>query len=163
MESRDWITRCSDEMWKTRAELLPLYAAYMFEKDQKGSLTHVQAVLLKYLLENENSTVSVIADYLGVTMAAVSSLVDRMVKGGLITRERSESDRRVVYICLTPKGREAVENYSKKLRERMEHLILIMGKENAELIIKAQEILRDTLELAIKEKNEKRGNDGTEE
>ncbi|MCL6611052.1 MAG: MarR family transcriptional regulator [Peptococcaceae bacterium] len=163
MEGRDWITRCSDELGKIRAELLPLYAAYMFEKDQKDGLTHVQAVLLKYLLENESSTVSAIADYLGVTMAAVSSLVDRMVRGGLITRERSESDRRVVYVCLTPRGRKAVENYLKRLRERMEHLILKMGKENAELIIKAQKILRDTLELAIKEKNEKRSHDGSKE
>lgn len=163
MEGRDWITRCSDELGKIRGELLPLYAAYMFEKDQKDGLTHVQAVLLKYLLENESSTVSAIADYLGVTMAAVSSLVDRMVRGGLITRERSESDRRVVYVCLTPRGRKAVENYLKRLRERMEHLILKMGKENAELIIKAQKILRDTLELAIKEKNEKRSHDGSKE
>lgn len=154
MEGGDWVSRYAAELEKIRMEMFSLYTEYMFEKDQKEGLTHVQAVLMKYLLYKDNSTVSATADYMGVTMAAVSSLVDRMVRGGLIARERSESDRRVVYISLTPGGREAIENFLIRHRKRLEYLISKMGKENTEFVIKGHQIVRDTLEQAIKEKIE---------
>jgi DNA-binding MarR family transcriptional regulator len=36
----------------------------------------------------------------------VTGIIDRMEREGLVLRERSTSDRRVVYIKLTPKGKE---------------------------------------------------------
>ena len=45
---------------------------------------------------------AVAQDRLGVRR----SIIDRMEREGLVLRERSKEDRRVVYIRLTPKGRE---------------------------------------------------------
>jgi DNA-binding MarR family transcriptional regulator len=42
-----------------------------------------------------------LARRLGVTPAAVSLLVDRMVEHGWVERERDEADRRVVWVRLT--------------------------------------------------------------
>jgi DNA-binding MarR family transcriptional regulator len=78
--------------------------------------------------------------------------VDRLVRGGLITRERSESDRRVVYISLTSGGRDAIENFLIRHRKRLEYLIGKMGRENTEFVIKGHKIVRDALEEVIKEK-----------
>lgn len=36
----------------------------------------------------------------------MTGIIDRMEREGLVTRERSKEDRRVVYIKLTAKGRE---------------------------------------------------------
>ena len=162
MREYDWISRSVVEMENLRGKLLALYTDYMFEKDNDEGLTHVQTVLLRYLLDKENATVSAIADYLGVTMAAVSSLVDRLVKSGLLNRNRSESDRRVVYISLAPAGREAIGKYLIRHRDRMEQLFSKMGQENTELYIKAQKILLDTLEKVIKEKMEQEASDGAQ-
>lgn len=153
MGDRDWIRSCADELQKIRADLINLYSAYMIEKDQKDGMTHVQAVLLRYLLDKESSTVSATADYLGVTMAAVSSLVDRLIRNGLLNRDRSESDRRVVYISLTPRGKEVIQNHLIKQRKRIELLMLKMGRENTEFFLKAQVMLRDTLEQLLQEKD----------
>lgn len=160
MESSEWISEYAGQLEKIREKLLSLYADYIFEKNSREGLTHVQTVLLMYLLDKDSSTVSEIADYMGVTMAAASSLVDRLVKGGLLYRIRSESDRRVVYISHTPMGREVIEKSIVRRRKRVEKLISKMGKENADLYTKAQKILLETLELLVKEKNEQEASDG---
>jgi DNA-binding MarR family transcriptional regulator len=40
----------------------------------------------------------------------VTRLLDRMEAAGLVTRERSESDRRVVLVKVTPKGRRVADD-----------------------------------------------------
>jgi DNA-binding MarR family transcriptional regulator len=40
---------------------------------------------------------------------SLTRLVDAMVRRGLVSRNRSESDRRVVTLALTPRGRDLVE------------------------------------------------------
>jgi DNA-binding MarR family transcriptional regulator len=40
---------------------------------------------------------------------SLTRLIDEMVKRGLVTRSRSESDRRVVTLALTPRGEDLVE------------------------------------------------------
>ena len=40
---------------------------------------------------------------------SLTRLIDQMVERGLVTRGRSESDRRVVTLALTPRGRKLVE------------------------------------------------------
>jgi DNA-binding MarR family transcriptional regulator len=41
--------------------------------------------------------------------STVTGIIDRMEREGLVTRERSKEDRRVVYIRLTTKGRKLAE------------------------------------------------------
>jgi DNA-binding MarR family transcriptional regulator len=40
---------------------------------------------------------------------SISMLVDRMVKAGLVRRTRDRKDRRIVFVSLTDKGKEAIE------------------------------------------------------
>jgi DNA-binding MarR family transcriptional regulator len=43
-----------------------------------------------------------------VSKSNVTQLIDKLERAGMVTRESSASDRRVVYARLTPKGTEAV-------------------------------------------------------
>lgn len=40
----------------------------------------------------------------GVSCAAMTGHADRLEKAGYATRENAKSDRRSVYLCITPKG-----------------------------------------------------------
>jgi len=53
--------------------------------------------------------VSDIGEHLGVTRAAASQLVDRLVGLGLLAREENPADRRVKQLTLTQAGREMIE------------------------------------------------------
>lgn len=55
---------------------------------------------------SERSTVSELADRLQLAQHTVTELVGRTEAAGLITRERSSSDRRVVHLLLTREGEE---------------------------------------------------------
>ena len=74
----------------------------------------------------DDSTMSVVARKLGITAGSLTTSVNSLVNKKYIIRERSETDRRVVYIRLTEKGRrayrhhEAFQNFSVviKLRNR---------------------------------------------
>ena len=75
--------------------------------DKKLSLP--QYTLLAVLGEQGECTMGQLAEPLGITMGAVTSLVDRLIHLGYAARERSTEDRRVVKVRLTPEGRDMLQ------------------------------------------------------
>lgn len=61
---------------------------------------------------------SAIAKILNVTMGTLTISVNALVKKGYVSRVRSEEDRRVVLVSLTPQGVKAY-NYHKKFHDEM--------------------------------------------
>jgi DNA-binding MarR family transcriptional regulator len=55
---------------------------------------------------SERSTVTELAERLHLAQSSVTELVDRAVQAGLVQREPSGDDARVVYLRLTPEGEE---------------------------------------------------------
>jgi DNA-binding MarR family transcriptional regulator len=74
-------------------------------------LTFSQLKLLKMVSLTEGYTVSDVANFLGVSNAAASRAVDRLVRRGLVDRTESEADRRAVRISQTNEGRDLVARY----------------------------------------------------
>lgn len=63
-----------------------------------------------------------LADYMGVSSAAVSRAVDRLVRRGLVTRTTTGSDRRAVDLVITDEGRTAVERFQEAVRDSLGEL-----------------------------------------
>ncbi|MNI42474.1 Transcriptional regulator HosA [compost metagenome] len=57
-------------------------------------------------------------EFLATTPAAVTTLLDRMEKNGLITRERDEKDRRIVWVNVTEIGKAECER-GIRIREQL--------------------------------------------
>ncbi len=66
-------------------------------------ITDTQFIVLRALRKGPCNT-SFLAHMLGVTLSAVTALINRLHKMGLVNRERQEKDRRQVWISITPKG-----------------------------------------------------------
>jgi MarR family transcriptional regulator, organic hydroperoxide resistance regulator len=60
-----------------------------------------------------------IAERLAVTMPSVTSSVDQLVDDRLVERRRSEADRRVVVLEITPKGRQVLANVLRRFDATM--------------------------------------------
>lgn len=73
------------------------------------SLTESQLYVLELLQARDRMKPSDFIDFLETTPAAITTLLDRMEKGELITRERDEKDRRIVWIMATEKGQSECE------------------------------------------------------
>ncbi len=74
-----------------------------------NGLSMSQLGALVYIHRKGASGVSDIGDELGVTSAAASQLLDKLVQQGLIERSEDPHDRRVKQIVLTEKGRRILE------------------------------------------------------
>jgi DNA-binding MarR family transcriptional regulator len=72
-------------------------------------LTHAQWLPLYKLLANENAKVAQMARDLGIDPGAMTRSLDRLESKGLIERQRSSEDRRVVNLRLTPEGQGVAE------------------------------------------------------
>ncbi len=67
------------------------------------NLTAVEALLT--LAEQGSSDMTTLANRLGVSTASVTDIADRLVNDGLIQRGYSKTDRRVILLSITEKGR----------------------------------------------------------
>ena len=75
---------------------------WQYTKEQGLSMT--QMVALRHIHYNQDCNISQISEELGVTAAASSQLLDRLVQQGLIARRENPNDRRHKQLVLTEKG-----------------------------------------------------------
>ncbi|MBU0533723.1 MAG: MarR family transcriptional regulator [Candidatus Omnitrophica bacterium] len=74
----------------------------------QGEITIPQYHILEHLNDKGETTMHEVADYLFVTPPAVTGLVDKLVKMQLVQRDFSSSDRRIIIVSLTPKGKTVI-------------------------------------------------------
>lgn len=60
--------------------------------------------ILMHLYYRKSSSVSHLSEYLDISNAASSQLVDRLVQNGLVARTEEPKNRRAKHLTLTPKG-----------------------------------------------------------
>jgi MarR family transcriptional regulator for hemolysin len=70
-----------------------------------------QLKLLKMVARTNTGTISEVAAFMGVSNAAASKAVDRLVRRGLIQRKEKEEDRRAISLSLSESGHHVLEMY----------------------------------------------------
>ena len=100
---------------------------------QSEGLTLLQACVLCHLYR-QDAAVGDISELAVMDQANASSLCKKMEQEGFLTRTRQESDRRVVILSLTPKGRAAAERIQAKLNHYLELLGALPNDAKAELV-----------------------------
>lgn len=83
-----------------------------------GHANHAQAHILATLMEQNPMTQRELMDVLGVRSASLSEILAKLERGGLVSRERDERDRRGVVVELKDAGREEIERLMRDRRER---------------------------------------------
>lgn len=97
--------------------------------------------------------VSEIGEHIGVTNAAASQLVDRLVNQGFVVREEDPQDRRAKHLSLTQKGKVLVEQGITARQKWMEQLTSTLTPEEQETIASALMALTDAA-LRMEEKEQ---------
>ncbi len=89
---------------------------FRYIKDSGFSMSQVSALF--FLYRKGSSGVSDIGEEMGVTSAAASQMLDRLVQQGLISRTEDPHDRRLKLIALTDQGRRTLDTFRNNLRGR---------------------------------------------
>jgi len=98
-------------------------------------LSFSQVNVLMRLYHGGSSGVSEIGEQMGVTSAAASQAIDRLVLQGLIERSEDPRDRRAKRLVLTPKGRALVESGIEARSQWIEELTQALTPEQQSLTI----------------------------
>jgi DNA-binding MarR family transcriptional regulator len=80
----------------------------------KGDLVVSHIIVLDLISEKGPCTMGDLARSMNLTMSAVTGIVDAMVKKGLVKRERSRKDRRVVKVAFLKKGENTVKHVNEQ-------------------------------------------------
>ena len=90
-----------------------------------GHVTLPQFLILNSLEKEDEARMTDIARAMGVTTAAATGIVDRLVKSAYTQRVYDAQDRRIIKIRLSLKGRELVQRINKQKRQ---NIIEVFGK-----------------------------------
>ena len=80
----------------------------------KANITIQQVIALEYLTIKKQAIMSELARYIGVTLSAVTGLIDRMVNAKLVSRYYDEKDSRIIIIKPTRKGRGIADDIKRR-------------------------------------------------
>jgi DNA-binding MarR family transcriptional regulator len=106
-------------------------------------LSPVEFSSLVLLAFNPGTTPKQLAEALAMVAPAVTVLLDRLEKRGLIERARSDSDRRAQIVSLTPTGRElALQAHALSMDMEQDVLGALSAAERAILIELLQKVAR---------------------
>jgi DNA-binding MarR family transcriptional regulator len=108
-------------------------------RESKFSMSHLGALF--YIHRCGSCGVTEVGDHLGVTSAAASQLLERLVEQGLVVREEDPDDRRVKRIELTEKGKQAFEAIVHAREGWMHDVALMLSSAEKEAITSALNLL----------------------
>ncbi|MBN2006402.1 MAG: MarR family transcriptional regulator [Anaerolineae bacterium] len=113
----------------------------MFVFARENNLSMPQMGALTNLFRQDVRGVSNIGDELGVTSAAASQMLERLVQQGLIERQEDLHDRRVKKIIMTDKGRRMIHEGFRARQKWLDDLALLFTPAEREQIGAALSIL----------------------
>ena len=89
------------------------------------------------------STMSAVAKKLGITAGSLTSAVNSLVNKMYVVRKRSQEDRRVVFIGLTPKGVRAYDHHKEYHRQMTNAVIERLDESEIPVLLKTLKGLSD--------------------
>jgi DNA-binding MarR family transcriptional regulator len=112
---------------------------------QQLAMSQVKLMLL-ISRPGQRFKVTDVAEFLGVTNAAASRAIDRLVQRGLVDRQISRADRRAVDLSLTPVAEELLQRFT-EVRNR--ELLRLLGDHPESKLQRAAELLDELSVLLL--------------
>lgn len=122
---QDALLEFADKMSQMMPIIIKEFAKRQANELYKGKITFPQFVILEFLSSHADSKMTDIAHFMGVSTAAATGIVERLVKYEYVLRGFDPKDRRIIKIKLTARGTELVKKINQQEREM---IIKIFGK-----------------------------------
>ncbi len=110
-----------------------------YARESGLSISHFAAIF--HLYRNGSCGVTEIGEQLGVTSAAASQMLERLVQQGVVLRTEDPKDRRVKRIVLTDKGRRILEEAIRARQSWLEELAHSLSDSEKETVTSALTLL----------------------
>lgn len=109
------------------------------DKSRKGKESQKRALII--LLHTGDITQRELTRRLGITPASVSELLTKLETDGMLVRTQSKTDRRLLILSLTEKGRAAAQKYTAAREQRQQEMFACLNEEEKAALLSALEKL----------------------
>ena len=99
---------------------------------------------LTFVYNNDGASLSDVAEHIGLSLSAMSTLVDGLVSAGLMAREENREDRRRMTLSLTRRGRAKLDSAYKAARVQLAKGLHHLSTDECARIITDLRILKST-------------------
>jgi DNA-binding MarR family transcriptional regulator len=141
IESSSATDRCARELIDTVPLVMRVIRMYM--RGHRSGLTVPQFRTLCYVDSTEGSSLSGVADFIGLSLPAMSRLVDGLVDKRLMKRKTGDDDRRLIRLSVTPAGQTALREARALAQARLAKIVGQLTAEQQETLTNSMELLRD--------------------
>ena len=134
---------------QTARSVLKYTDTYLY---RKARLSTVQLIVLRTLAGNGGvMTPSEIAKWTQTERNNITTLVQRMKQDGLVTAERNSSNRRIMNVTLTNKGREVLDQAMPVAEESVSQVMLSITEGDAILLEKLLRVIRQNAQSGLED------------
>jgi DNA-binding MarR family transcriptional regulator len=114
---------------------------------KETGLTSAQLLLLKAISTMSESTTKGIAKSISLSPATVNVIIDKLVAKGLVERERSLKDRRIVHSHLTTLGHKTLKTAPPLLPMTVMDALQNKNQKEQKALVENLQVLADMFEL----------------
>jgi DNA-binding MarR family transcriptional regulator len=131
---------CAQELMDTAPQIVQAIRMEM-RRGRASNISIPQFRTLRFIQRNPDSSLSHLAEHLGLTLPSVSKLVDGLVKQKLITRKESTADRRKLTLILTQAGAAIVDSARAGARANLAKKLTALSNAELQTISQALQLL----------------------
>ncbi|MTI47080.1 MAG: MarR family transcriptional regulator [Firmicutes bacterium] len=110
------------------------------------NLTAPQGMIIGTLSRFGPMKISDLSKHVALSNSTVSGIIDRLEKHGFVERTRSESDRRVVLVCITEKFKDESKQHHNDVKDIFEELLNNATEEEIDTIMKGLDVLEKVID-----------------
>jgi len=133
--------QCAGELLDTVPLIMHVLRSEMRIR-RPADLSVPQFRVLAFLRRREGTSLSDVADHLGLTLSTMSKMVDALVLRNYVIREVCPDDRRRMVLGLTSLGRSVFDKAACHARARIAHTLSGLSGEDRQTIIAAMKSLQ---------------------
>ncbi|GAB1780550.1 MarR family transcriptional regulator [Priestia megaterium] len=117
---------------------------YLHYKHEE-TLTHQNIRCMQMIKKKKEVTVKDLSEVLDVTHHTASEHIKRLINKGILEKERSAYDKRIVYVKLTPYGEEVLKRNTELDEDKLKMILERLTLEEQQKIIDAFSVLREKI------------------
>ncbi|WP_026881851.1 MarR family winged helix-turn-helix transcriptional regulator [Clostridium akagii] len=140
----------SIEVAKLFQEVMQLFKHNMSKLLEETGMSMPQGMVIGLLGKKKKMKITELSNELCLSNSTVSGIIDRLEKSEMVVRERSEEDRRVVYVSIAPNFKSMHKIFHNQVEKSVEDIMSRGSEEEIHKIFEGLGTLKRLLSIEKK-------------
>lgn len=135
----------SVEVTRLFQEVMNLFRHNMKKIIADTGMTAPQGMIIGILSHKGKMKITELSNHLGLSNSTVSGIIDKLEAQEMVVRERSQEDKRVVYVSISPKFEDIHKVFHEQIEKNIENLMSQGSSEELNKILEGLNVLKKLL------------------